>query len=219
VTPALLVFDCDGVLVDSEPIAARCFSEALAEIGLERSPEALDAAFRGRRLADCFRIAEGWLGAPLPAGFADRLHAREVEAFARDLRPVPGVVAALDALAHLPRCVASSGAPAKIRRSLALTGLAHHFGERLYSGVAVTRGKPAPDLFLHAARDQGADPAACVVIEDSDAGIAAGLAAGMRTLAYRPDGPVPAGAEALRRMDALPALLTASPSRDAPGPC
>lgn len=205
----LLIFDCDGVLVDSEPLAAQCFADHLADLGLQATPGDIDAAFRGRRLQDCLpRVAE-WLGRPLPEDFVESLHRRTFAAFRERLQPVAGVRDALAALGDRPRCVASSGEPEKIALSLAITGLARCFGDACFSAEAVARGKPAPDLFLHAAERMGFAPGDCVVVEDSDPGIAAGLAAGMRTLAYRPAGPVPAGAEPLRRMDALPALLVA----------
>ena len=209
----LLVFDCDGVLVDSERLAAEEFSAALGELGLVRDPEAIDAAFRGRRLADCLAVVRDWLGEPVPADFAPALAARTRARFERDLRPVPGVHEALDRIAaelDVPLCVASSGAPGKIRHSLRLAELADRFGDALFSGTEVRRGKPAPDLFLHAARKMGVAPEGCVVIEDSAAGIAAGLAAGMRVVAYRgPSAPASRARHELDRMDALPELLVA----------
>lgn len=213
--PELLILDCDGVLVDSEPIAARCFAEALEEIGIRRTPEALDRAFRGRRLDDCLRQVERWSGAPLPADFQRRLQERTFARFERELEPVTGVDEALERIradSGCRLCVASGGEPEKIRLSLRLTGLDRHFGDALFSALEVDRGKPAPDLFLHAARRMGARPGACVVVEDADSGIEAARAAGMGVIAYRPAGhpAPPSGVTHLDRMDALPALLDAS---------
>ncbi|HSG90224.1 MAG TPA: HAD family hydrolase [Pseudomonadales bacterium] len=220
----LVVFDCDGVLVDSEAIACLCFAEALAAIGIERSPAELDAAFRGRRLDECLVEVEGWLGRPLPRSFEGRLRAATGERLRRDLLPVAGIHAAIDAIRtrfDVPVCVASSSEPDRIALSLATTGLDHHFRGRIFSATQVPRGKPAPDLFLHAARCLGADPAACAVIEDSPAGMRAGVAAGMRVFAYLADGhdlstELASTCTPFRRMDALPALLAAF--RRAQGP-
>lgn len=212
--PELVIFDCDGVLVDSEPLAAEEFSAALATLGLARDPAAIDAAFRGRRLADCLPVVEDWLGRPLPGDFAHALVARTRVRFERDLAPVPGIEAALTRIRselRLPVCVASSGEPEKIRHSLALTGLDAHFGDALFSGTEVPRGKPAPDLFLHAAAAMGVPAQSCVVVEDASAGIAGALAAGMRVLAYRsPAEPASPMRTDFLRMDALPGLLVAS---------
>jgi phosphoglycolate phosphatase len=213
--PPLLILDCDGVLVDSEPIAARCFSEALTELDIRRTPEELDRAFRGRRLDDCLRRVEQWSGRPLPADFRRRLQERTFARFERELEPVPGIDEALERIRAEGRwrlCVASGGEPEKIRLSLGLTGLDRHFDDALFSAQQVSRGKPAPDLFLHAARSMGVPPSDCIVVEDADSGFEAARAAGMGVIGYRPNGhpPPPPGVTHLARMDALPTLLGAS---------
>ena len=221
--PALVIFDCDGVLVDSEPLAAQEFSAALHELGLPWDPATIDARFRGRRLSDCLTVVETALGGPLPGTFADELEDRTRRRFERDLVAVDGVREAIDQIRdalRLPVCVASSSAPGQIRSSLALTGLADCFGDALFSGTEVPNGKPAPDLFLHAARSMGAAPEACVVIEDSAAGVTGALAAHMEVLAYRAP---PAASHPRRRdfdrMDALPGLLVAGTRRASAADC
>jgi HAD superfamily hydrolase (TIGR01509 family) len=188
-----VIFDCDGVLVDSEPIANRVLVEVLGEHGLEMTVEESMRTFVGRSWRSCLEIIAQRLGhepAPtLTTAFRTRLRA----AFERELRPVDGIVDALDRIA-LPVCVASSGEPEKIRHSLGLVGLRDRFGDALFSASEVARGKPAPDLFLHAAARMGFAPERTVVVEDSVPGVEAGIAAGMVTVAYAGDG----GADRLR---------------------
>lgn len=176
-----LIFDCDGVLVDSEPHAAAelqaMFAAAGAPIGLPRIYE----EFLGRSaqiVADAL-TREGQDAGPAMAGFTQNLAAR----FRTELRPVPGMA---DAIAGLdgPRAVASSSAPERLALSLAVTGIAPLFGNHVYSAAQVARGKPAPDLFLMAADRIGVAPADCIVIEDSPAGIHAAQAAGMRVIGF-----------------------------------
>ena len=180
--PACVIFDCDGVLVDSEPIHNQVMVECLAEIGVAITSAESMEQFMGRSLADCLAIVREMRGAPAPAGFLDRLHDRTTAAI-QTVQAMPGIAAALAAIT-LPRCVASSSRPAAIERVLALTGLLHHFTGRIYSAQDVRRGKPHPDLFLHAAEQMGARPETCVVIEDSLPGIEGAQAAGMTVLGY-----------------------------------
>ena len=210
----LVIFDCDGVLVDSEPLAARLLSEALQPFGLDWSAAQVDIAFRGMRMADCLERVESELGHALPPDFERALARRERECFAESLKPIPGVASVLkhlDAVFDVPVCVASSSGPERIEHSLRVTGLFEFFSEARFSGTEVANGKPAPDLFLHAAHRCGAAPHRCAVIEDSVAGITGGLAAGMQVFAYRAK---PEPAHSLRvdfeRMDALTDLLVAS---------
>lgn len=179
----LVIFDCDGVLVDSEPLANRVLSEAIVELGLPADVASVTTRFKGRSLADCVRLIEGDLGRPVPPDFLERLNARTYAAFRESLRPVPGVEAVLESLKH-PSCVASSGSHEKMQLTLGLTGLLRHFEGRLFSATEVPRGKPAPDLFLHAARSLGRPPAACWVVEDSLPGVQAARAAGMRVAGF-----------------------------------
>jgi HAD superfamily hydrolase (TIGR01509 family) len=180
---AHVIFDCDGVLVDSEPLSNRILAEDLTAIGLPTTTEESVRDFMGRSFAAGVALIEERLGHPVPPDFAERYHARLFEAFERELRPVPGVVEVLDRLA-LPDCVASSGDHVRIRRALASAGLLERFDGRIFSVEDVLHGKPAPDLFLHAAEAMGFEPACCAVVEDSPAGVQAGRAAGMTVLGY-----------------------------------
>jgi beta-phosphoglucomutase-like phosphatase (HAD superfamily) len=233
-----VIFDCDGVLVDSEPIANRVLAEALTRIGLPMTEADSTAAFMGRSWASNLEEIEARLGRKAPpdlrARYLDDMHA----AFERELQPVPGIAAALDRIG-LPWCVASSSDPEQIRFVLEHTGLLERFTQpaspagtgtqpaspagtgtqpaspagtgtgRLFSTTEVEHGKPAPDLFLHAATRMGWEPAHCAVVEDSPAGVQAGLAAGMTVLGYagRTDPALLAGAHVFTRMDELPELL------------
>lgn len=184
--PKLVIFDCDGVLVDSEPISARVASEILNEHGWLISPAEVMARFKG-----C--TDEHWrevVAERIPAASLDDWHERNArryeEAFESDLKAVAGVV---DAIAQLsvPFCVASNGSHAKIRRNLQRVGLVDFFQGVIFSAEDVPRGKPAPDLFLHAAATMGVAPEDAVVVEDSRPGLAAASAAGMRCLVYASD--------------------------------
>lgn len=214
----LVIFDCDGVLVDSEPIANTCFARALAREGLDWSVEETMRRLMGRSMRSCVEIVEGMMGRALPPDFVDRLQADTMQAFQEaPLKPVPGVVAAIDAIesAGIATCVASSGGFDKMRVTLGITGLWHRFEGRIFSSSEVQRGKPFPDLFLHAALRMDEQPFDCTVVEDSQPGIQAARAAGMRALAYV--GAPHTDREALRAMggqsfesmSALPSLVSA----------
>ena len=183
----LVIFDCDGVLVDSEPLANTCFARALQREGLDWNVEDTMRRLMGRSMKSCVEIVEGELGRALPADFVDRLQADTMQAF-RDapLRAVPGVVEAIDAIeaAGIATCVASSGGLDKMGVTLGITGLWSRFDGRIFSSTQVPRGKPFPDLFLHAAIEMNEQPFDSVVVEDSLPGIQAARAAGMRALAY-----------------------------------
>lgn len=181
--PGLVIFDCDGVLVDSEPIANRVFRHMLAELGLVLAPEAMDELFVGRAMHDCLAHASELLGRALPDDFEPEHDRRLFAALAQELTVIPGVPSVLERLAT-PHCVASNGSPDKVRFSLRQVGLLPRFEGRLFSAAQVERGKPAPDLFLHAARAMGVAPADCVVVEDTPTGVRAGVAAGMRVLGF-----------------------------------
>ena len=205
-----VIFDCDGVLVDSEPISNRVLAAMLTEAGLPLTPEESMAAFLGRAWSSNAEIIEARLGRPLAADFRPRYLTAMLAAFELELEPVPGIEAALDAIDN-PSCVASSGPHEKMRMTLAHTGLLERFEGRMFSATEVAHGKPAPDLFLHAARQMGWAPADCVVVEDSAAGVEAAVAAGMRVLGYagRTDPALLARSEVFMRMEELPALLGA----------
>ncbi len=179
----LLIFDCDGVLVDSEILAHAAMAELLAELGRPISmPDAL-TIFAGKRLRDALAAAEAWLGAPIPPEIAARAGERLLATFRRELKPVSGVRQAIEAMPY-PRCVASSSTPERLAVSLEVTGLAPLFGDDVFSADRVEHGKPAPDLFLFAARAMNAPAADCIVIEDSALGVAAARAAGMAAIGF-----------------------------------
>ena len=174
----LVIFDCDGVLVDSEAISASTLAGNLTDIGLPTTVDYVMEHYLGRSFgvvaADYLRRA----GKPLPDTFADRWHRQLFEAFRRELKPVAGVIPLLQRLT-IPKCVASSSAPARLALSLRITQLAEIFGQNVFDASMVSRGKPAPDLFLLCARRMGAEPERTLVIEDSVMGITAAAAAGM----------------------------------------
>jgi HAD superfamily hydrolase (TIGR01509 family) len=205
----LVIFDCDGVLVDSEPAAHREFVAALAELGLEPRSDDADA-FVGLSMTRSVEIIEERLGGAVPDDFVARLKERTFRAFRAGLRPVPGVREALDRIPW-PYCVASSGEHEKMRLTLGLTGLLPRFEGRMFSATEVKRGKPHPDLFLHAARTLGAAPRDCTVVEDSVPGVRGAVAAGMRVLGYsaRTDAGrlTAAGATPFADMARLPTLV------------
>ena len=179
----LVIFDCDGVLVDSELLAADVLAREVSAAGYPLTADDCLARFTGIAMTRVLALIETEWGRPLPPGFEARVRAADFAAFAASLRPVADVFEMLEALPYR-RCVASSGTPEKMRFTLSRTGLLPLFAPHLYSASMVARGKPAPDLFLHAARAMRADPAACVVVEDAAPGIAAPRAAGMRVLGF-----------------------------------
>ena len=182
----LVIFDCDGVLVDSEPVANRTLGLMLRELGLDLTQEQIFQNFVGYSLPHCLRIIAGMLGRPPPENFLRDLQARTFAAFKTELRAMPGIEHALDALdaARVPFCVASSGDHEKMNTTLGITGLLPRFAGRIFSVTQVARGKPAPDVYLFAARQLGAQPSACVVVEDTPPGVQAGVAAGMTVFGY-----------------------------------
>ncbi|MFZ5609003.1 MAG: HAD family hydrolase [Pseudomonadota bacterium] len=211
--PELVIFDCDGVLVDSEAIANGVLLEHLHAEGLDCTLDEAMAAFNGLAMDDVAKKAEGMLGRPLPADFLAKVQARTFAAFRGRLRPVAGARALVEAVqrAGIKTCIASSGGFDKMAVTLTETGLAPLFTGRVFSAAQVARGKPAPDLFLFAARRMGVAPSQALVIEDSLAGVAAARAAGMAVIALVSHGTAApfeaAGARVVRHLDAAPALL------------
>ena len=179
----LTIFDCDGVLIDSEIIACGVDAEELTEIGFKISTEDVVHRFSGMPSEAMYATIEAELGRPLPEDFTDRVKRRIEAAYRTDLRPIAGAAEVLGALRR-PFCVASSSSPAKLALGLVETGLYELFYPHIFSTALVARGKPHPDLFLYAARAMGADPADCVVIEDSIAGVTAASRAGMRAIGF-----------------------------------
>ena len=204
-----VIFDCDGVLVDSEAISNRVLAGLLTEIGIPMTPEQSIETFMGRswKTVSAYAAERGGM----PDGFRRRYLDAMFAAFAEDLRPVPGIVAALDAIT-LPNCVASSASVEKMRFTLGHTGLWDRFEGRIFSATEVEHGKPAPDLFLHAAATMGWEPADCAVVEDSPAGVEAALRAGMTVFGYAGTTPPERldGARVFTDMAELPGLLQPS---------
>jgi HAD superfamily hydrolase (TIGR01509 family) len=198
----LLIFDCDGVLVDSEVLAHDTLREMIASLGRPMTMDEAVREFAGGSLADTVATVGRLLGRPLPADVGDKFGQLLLERFRHELKPMPGV---RDAILALPyrRCVASSSTPERLRLSLEVTGLAPLFGEHVFSAVQVARGKPAPDLYLLTARTLGEPPERCIVIEDTTRGVAAGHAAGARVIGFAGGGhAMPALAEDLARAGA-----------------
>ncbi|NUR05414.1 MAG: HAD family hydrolase [Nocardioidaceae bacterium] len=185
-SPALVVFDCDGVLVDTERLTVGVEARVLTSLGWPMTAAEVVTRWMGRTSAAQLADVEAHLGPELTRRF-DELVSEEVRAaFDRELTAVDGVPDLLDELdaAGVPTCVASSGTHDRMRLTLGLTGLYERFVGRIFSATEVTHGKPAPDLFLHAAARMGVDPADCVVVEDSVYGVRAGVAAGMTVHGY-----------------------------------
>src|SRR3954453_3376189 len=206
-----VIFDCDGVLVDSEPLSNAALASTLTDLGMPTTTEEATRRYKGRSWASVEADVAARTGGDPPPGLRARYREAMFAVFARELRPVPGIAAALDAI-DLPACVASSGELEKMRYTLGHTALLARFEGRLFSATEVERGKPAPDLFLHAAAELGWDPRTTAVVEDSPVGVEAGVAAGMTVLGYaretEPAELAAAGAAAVfADMAELPALV------------
>lgn len=187
--PSLVIFDCDGVLVDSEPAANRLLVRVLAEDGYDISYEECRRLFVGKTMDAVMGHVEEAIGRPLGPHWPAYIRDETLKAFAAGVEPVPGVEAVLLQLKarRVPFCVASSGKFEKMRFTLGSSGLLPLVEDLLFSAEQVARGKPAPDLFLHAAKTMGHAPEACVVIEDSVPGVQAAAAAGMPVLGFAGD--------------------------------
>ena len=178
-----VIFDCDGVLIDSEVLSARTLISALSAQGIAVDFDYFCVNFLGRSFPTVAEDIRRTFDIALPEGFEAAYRADLLTAFETELARTPGIGAVLEAMT-LPYCVATSSSPERAMRSLSVTGLDRYFGPRIYTASQVARGKPAPDLFLHAATQMGADPRRCLVIEDSLPGLQAGRAAGMHVLRY-----------------------------------
>ncbi len=210
----LVIFDCDGVLVDSEVISNGVLARMLSAEGLPTTLLEARRDYQGLLLGEVFERAQEKLGRALPQDLSSRFERERADAFQRELEPVRGAAEVVERVraAGVDACVASQGKLEKTSLSLDITGLRRLFPERsLFSAWSVARGKPHPDLFLHAAAEMGVLPAQCVVVEDTPSGVAAGVAAGMRVFGYTADSHEPAlrqaGAEVFSTMAELPALL------------
>lgn len=178
----LVIFDCDGVLIDSELLACRAVAECLSEGGIAVSADEILERYTGISWAGMIADLETRHG-PLPNDLDERYRRLFWPILERELRPIPGICALLDSLT-CSVCVASSGRPERLKYALSLVGLYDRFHPHIFSAVEVPRGKPAPDLFLHAAARMGAAPARCVVVEDSVPGVIAAVAAGMTVIGF-----------------------------------
>lgn len=209
-----VIFDCDGTLVDSEPIWLATMQDAIAALTDGPAITLHFSDIEGQSMARSLEIVEERQGRPLPAGFEAQVRAEMARRFETDLREIPGATELLRGL-RLPCCVASNGPRAKIELLLRLSGLAAFVpSTRVFSAVELGRYKPDPAVFLHAAAAMGVAPADCAVVEDSLEGIEAGLRAGMTVYAYRPHGSLPTGLDGqvqrIRSLSALAAILAAS---------
>ena len=216
----LIIFDCDGVLVDSEPLACRILAEAVRGLGLDMDDAEANEAFIGCSIEMVLDILSTRLGRPVGADFADKFHADLHAGMRLELDPIAGVHEAIKKIQTLDHvggiCVASNGEPKSIRTSLGAVGLLTFFGEDLFTARDAGRAKPHPDLFLHAAREMRFAPQHCIVIEDSVHGVNAAGAAGMRVFGYASDAQPEklcdhrlfvAGAKIFINMEQLPALI------------
>ncbi len=179
----LIIFDLDGVLVDSEPVVNAILHKMLVESGLEITPDETVNKFTGLAVPNCIKHIEIKFGKILPPDFVNQYDKRVIDALQIDLRPIDGILATLKNIRQ-PICVASGSSHPRIKLSLEITGLAPNFGNNIFSIDDVAQGKPAPDLFLYAAKQMGYLPNQCAVIEDSIPGVQAGIAAGMTVFGY-----------------------------------
>jgi HAD superfamily hydrolase (TIGR01509 family) len=179
----LLIYDCDGVLVDSEVLASESLAELMSTLGHAMTAAECAQVFGGRSVKDVRTRANEILGRPIPEDIGKHAAQRLMTRFREELKPVAGAAAAVASLPY-PRCVSSSSAPERLRLSLEVTGLAPLFGTNVFSAAQVAQGKPAPDLFLFAARHLGEHPSGAIVIEDSVPGIEAARAAGMASIGF-----------------------------------
>jgi HAD superfamily hydrolase (TIGR01509 family) len=179
----VVIFDCNGVLVDSEPLATAVVSEEFMRAGIPLTPDMIARHFTGRRLSDMFAEVEFAARRKLPAGFAANVAELILRRLRNELCPTHHAAYALSWLRG-PKCVATSSSLERIRVSLESTGLIRFFERNLFSANEVRNGKPAPDLFLHAAKKMGVEPRTCIVVEDSTVGVTAGVTAGMTVIGF-----------------------------------
>lgn len=212
----LVIFDCDGVLVDSEGLSARVTAREVSLLGWPMTPEEAMTRFTGLRLSDLPPMVAAHTGRAAPEGWVEHVRSRLIAALAQDVEAVPGAADALRATTALglPYRVASNSAHQEMAVKFARTGLAPLVAGRVHSARDVAAGKPAPDVFLAAAAAEGVAPEACMVVEDSLPGIAAALAAGMACIGLDPHGAGEAlraaGARPIRALSELPALFRAA---------
>lgn len=209
--PALtaIMFDFDGVIADSEALANTVLAEAVTGLGL---PTTLDDAlhrYMGRRWPEVVSLIEADIGEPLPPDFSEVLKGRTLARFRTDLREIEGAVKFIHRFKAIPQCIASSSSADRLAVCLDVLGIAEEFAGRIFSADVVPRGKPHPDIFLHAAAELDVAPSACIVIEDSVSGVRAGVAAGMTVIGLCAGAHVRAG-HAAHLLDAGARWVTAS---------
>ena len=207
----LIIFDCDGVLVDSERITNTVFAQMLNELGLNLTLEDMFNKFVGNSMTTCLEMIQGMLGKSIPKTFVGEYKVRTKKALESELQAVEGIKDALDRL-NLPYCVASSGDREKMQTTLGITNLLSYFEDKLFSVTEVANGKPHPDIFLYAAEKMGFKPEKCVVVEDTPIGVKGGVAAGMTVFGYaklmKPEKLTAAGAHIIfDEMKLLPELV------------
>ena len=206
----LVIFDCDGVLINSEEIASQVCAEAVVELGMTMTAHDYASRYAGMPVAQAWLRVESDSGGVLPKGFREKVDAEVRRRFDLKLAPIGGMVEVLESSPH-PRCVASSTRLPLLRRNLSQTGLIGFFEPGVFSVTQVKRGKPAPDVFLYAASQMGADPARCIVVEDSIAGVTAAFRAGMQVIGFMGGGhATPSLRVALERAGAGRVAATAS---------
>jgi HAD superfamily hydrolase (TIGR01509 family) len=177
-----LIFDFDGVIADSEALANTVLAEAVSDLGMPTTLDDCLTRYMSLSWRDVLAAIEAGVGRSIPHDFSDRVNAAILTRFRSELREVAGASAFIRHFAAVPRCIASSSSPGRLRLCLDVLELAEAFGENVFSAEMVARGKPAPDLFLFSAERIGVAPADCVVIEDSAGGVRAGVAAGMTVI-------------------------------------
>ena len=206
----LVIFDCDGVIVDSEPLAAAIISEMATELGLTISPREAEERFNGRKVAEWIKELETIVNKPLAETFIPEFRKRCEVRFQQKLEPVAGIKKVLDHL-PIPFCMGSSGPMEKINVTLTTTQMMPYFEGKIFSGYELQCWKPDPGLFLHAAAAFNTPPEQCAVVEDSLSGVEAGLAAGMKVFHYQPENPAQISTDArvtrFNHMSQLPKLM------------
>lgn len=180
----LIIFDCDGVLVDSEKIANQAFVDCLADCKVSMSLTEAIQLFKGQKVSHCLTIIESITGSKLPQNFEATFRDKMMSAFETSLKPITGVEDAIRALKGFDMCVASNGPIEKVQKTLSLTGLDKHFGKNIFSAYTIQKWKPEPDLFLHASSTFKVQPKDCLVVEDSALGILAAQRAKMNVLGF-----------------------------------
>jgi HAD superfamily hydrolase (TIGR01509 family) len=196
-----IIFDCDGVLVDSEPLSTDIDREMLAEAGIHYSFIEMTAITVGYSMADFIARIEAKHGMKLRADFSDEKDRRLLRRYATHLKPIDGIVEVLEAV-DLPRSIASNSPRSRVRQALAVTGLSSYFNGHIHAIEDVAKGKPAPDLYERAASSAKLEPARCLVVEDSVAGVTAAAAAGCAVIGFTGSSHDPSHGEALRRAGA-----------------